>query len=60
MFNSPNRLYSNGISWGMKGFRVGRNQSGIWWFSFYLPFGFRYSKSLGKLQNRNITKKNIN
>jgi hypothetical protein len=55
MFNSPNRLYSNGISWGMKGFRVGRNQSGIWWFSFYLPFGFRYSKSLGKLQNRNIT-----
>lgn len=59
MFNSPNRLYSNGISWGMKGFRIGRNQSGNWWFSVYLPFGFRYSKSLGKLQNRNIDYKKI-
>jgi hypothetical protein len=50
MFNSPNRLYSNGISWGFRGFRIGRNQSGNWWFAVYLPFGFRYSKSLSKLK----------
>jgi hypothetical protein len=75
MFDPPNRPYSNGISWGLRGFRVGRNQFGNWWVSVSLPFGFRYSKTLGKLntanslpnepeksltQNRNTTSKNTN
>jgi hypothetical protein len=53
MFNPPNRPYSNGISWGLRGFRIGRNQFGNWWISVSLPFGFRYSKTLGKLNTAN-------
>jgi|688.fasta_scaffold1762489_2 hypothetical protein len=51
MFEPVNRPYSNGISWGFRGFRVGRNQFGNWWISLGLPFGFRYSKTLGKLKS---------
>lgn len=51
MFEPVNRPYSNGISWGFRGFRVGRNQFGNWWVSVGLPFGFRYSKTLGKLKS---------
>jgi hypothetical protein len=52
MFEPVKRPYSNSISWGLRGFRVGRNQFGNWWVSIGLPFGFRYSKTLGKLKSR--------
>jgi hypothetical protein len=32
----------SGLSWGMRGFRVGKAASGRWWISIGLPFGFRY------------------
>lgn len=36
-----------GISWGGRGFRIGRSQYGNWWISVGLPFGFRITKRLG-------------
>lgn len=50
MFDPVNRPYPNGISWGFRGFRIGRNQFGNWWFYIGLPFGFRYYKTLGKFR----------
>jgi hypothetical protein len=41
----------SGLSWGMRGFRVGKAVSGRWWINIGLPFGFRYFfylKSIGK------------
>ena len=32
-----------GLSWGFRGFRVGKSPSGRWWMSIGLPFGLRYS-----------------
>lgn len=32
----------SGLSWGVRGFRVGKAASGRWWMSIGLPFGFRY------------------
>ena len=40
-----------GVSWGMRGFRVGRSQYGTWWVSVQLPFGFRITKRLGRLRD---------
>ena len=40
-----------GLSWGMRGFRVGRSQYGTWWVSLQLPFGFRITRRLGRLRD---------
>lgn len=40
-----------GLSWGMRGFRVGRSQYGTWWVSVQLPFGFRITRRLGRLRD---------
>ena len=40
-----------GVSWGMRGFRVGRSQYGTWWVSLHLPFGFRVTRRLGRLRD---------
>ena len=37
----------NGLSWGTRGFRVGKSNRGNWWVSIGLPFGFRYTWFLG-------------
>ena len=52
-FNPPKRKHPSGWSWGTRGFRIGRNQFGNWWISVSLPFGFRYTKTLGKLVSDN-------
>ena len=33
-----------GLSWGVAGLRVGKNQHGSWWISIRLPLGFRVIK----------------
>lgn len=38
----------SGLSWGVRGLRVGKSSYGNWWLSFGLPFGFRYTWMLGK------------
>lgn len=43
----PSRVPS-GLSWGVRGFRVGKSVSGNWWVSLGLPFGFRYTWLLGR------------
>ena len=40
-----------GLSWGMRGFRIGRSQYGTWWVSLQLPFGFRITRRLGPLKD---------
>jgi hypothetical protein len=40
-----------GLSWGTRGFRVGRSQYGTWWVSVRLPFGFRITRRLGRLRD---------
>jgi hypothetical protein len=40
-----------GVSWGGRGFRIGRSQYGTWWFSVGLPFGFRFTKRVGRLRD---------
>lgn len=40
-----------GISWGVPGLRIGRSQYGSWWIMVGLPFGFRFTKRLGKMRN---------
>jgi hypothetical protein len=37
-----------GLSWGLRGLRVGKSTYGKWWVSFSLPLGFRYTWMLGK------------
>lgn len=44
----PQRIPS-GLSWGTRGFRIGKSVSGNWWVSLGLPFGFRYTWMLGKI-----------
>ena len=43
----PSKIPS-GLSWGARGFRIGKSVSGNWWISLGLPFGFRYSWLLGR------------
>ena len=43
----PSRIPS-GLSWGMRGFRIGKSVAGNWWVSLGLPFGFRYVWFLGR------------
>ncbi len=43
----PNKIPS-GLSWGVRGFRIGKSSYGNWWISLGLPFGFRYTWMLGK------------
>ncbi len=31
-----------GLSWGIRGFRIGKSAYGNWWLSIRLPLGFRY------------------
>jgi hypothetical protein len=33
-----------GLSWGIAGLRIGKNQYGSWWISVALPLGFRVTK----------------
>ena len=40
-----------GVSWGIRGLRIGRSQYGTWWISVGLPFGFRVTKRLGRLRD---------
>jgi len=42
----------SGLSWGTRGFRIGKSVSGNWWISLGLPFGFRYTWLLGRRQQR--------
>lgn len=42
--------FPNGLSWGGRGFRIGRSVSGRWWISIGLPFGFRYTRVLSNRQ----------
>ena len=37
-----------GVSWGIRGFRIGRSQYGTWWVSIWLPFGIRITRRLGR------------
>jgi hypothetical protein len=37
-----------GVSWGIRGFRIGRSQYGTWWISIGLPFGIRITRRLGR------------
>ena len=53
----PNKIPS-GLSWGMRGFRIGKSSYGNWWISLGLPFGFRYTWMLGK-QHMNKSKPQI-
>jgi len=46
MFN--NNVIPSGLSWGTRGFRVGKSVSGNWWVSLGLPLGFRYTWHLGR------------
>ena len=39
-----------GISWGVRGLRIGKSQYGNWWISVGLPLGFRITKSLGSMK----------
>jgi len=39
-----------GISWGVRGLRIGRSQYGRWWISIGLPLGFRITKNLGPIR----------
>lgn len=43
----PN-IVPSGLSWGVRGFRIGKSSYGNWWISLGLPFGFRYNWMLGK------------
>ena len=45
MFNKD--VIPSGLSWGTRGFRVGKSVSGRWWVSLGLPLGFRYTWHLG-------------
>jgi hypothetical protein len=47
----PSRVPS-GLSWGTRGFRVGKSVSGNWWVSLGLPFGFRYTWLIGRKKTR--------
>lgn len=47
----PQKIPS-GLSWGTRGFRIGKSVSGNWWISLGLPFGFRYTWMLGKNKSR--------
>ena len=47
-----------GLSWGMRGFRVGKAASGRWWINIGLPFGFRYFFYLKKI-GRQATQQTI-
>jgi hypothetical protein len=40
-----------GLSWGVRGLRVGRSQYGTWWISVQLPIGFRITRRLGRLRD---------
>ena len=37
-----------GLSWGVRGFRIGKSQYGTWWISVGLPFGFRITRRIGR------------
>jgi hypothetical protein len=37
-----------GLSWGTRGFRIGKSPSGRLWVSVGLPFGLRYTWQLGR------------
>lgn len=43
----PSKIPS-GLSWGTRGFRIGKSASGNWWLSIGLPFGFRYTWRVGR------------
>jgi hypothetical protein len=43
----PNNI-SSGLSWGTRGFRIGKSSYGNWWISIGFPFGFRYTWRLGR------------
>ncbi len=43
----PSKIPS-GLSWGSRGFRIGKSAAGNWWISLGLPFGFRYTWMLGR------------
>lgn len=43
----PNK-FPAGLSWGVRGLRIGKSAYGNWWVSLGLPFGFRYTWRLGK------------
>jgi hypothetical protein len=47
----PSKIPS-GLSWGTRGFRIGKSVSGNWWISLGLPFGFRHTWLLGRRQQR--------
>ena len=38
-----NNQFPSGLSWGTRGFRIGKSIRGNWWVSIGLPFGFRYT-----------------
>ena len=46
MFNKD--VIPSGLSWGTRGFRVGKSVAGRWWVSLGLPLGFRYTWHLGR------------
>jgi hypothetical protein len=47
-----------GLSWGTRGFRVGKGVSGRWWMSLSF-IGFRYFWYLNNGQNRSAYDKNL-
>ena len=50
----PNDIPS-GLSWGIRGCRIGKSVYGNWWVSVALPFGFRYTWRIGNKWNTVIT-----
>ena len=51
MIVDPTKLPA-GLSWGFRGFRIGKAYTGNWWLSFRLPFGFSYTYRLGRLSQK--------
>jgi hypothetical protein len=48
MNNNWQSQQSFGLSWGVRGFRIGKSQYGTWWISVGLPFGFRITRRIGR------------
>lgn len=59
-----NFKFPTGLSWGMRGFRIGKSAYGNWWLSIRLPLGFRYMHVFKKVHSKksitNVNQQHIN
>jgi hypothetical protein len=47
-------MLRQGLSWGLRGFRVGVSPNGRKWIAITLPFGFRYFTYLPSIKKRGL------